>query len=278
MKNEPILQQWENIVERENIVEKENLSPWKATVSSRICRYHFGRTDYIIPPSSSIPCKLRPNAIPSRFPPHEFGEPSAELQSRLEFPSKRPLSSVDNTMSPPAKAAKAASKDEERDELEKKLRDKIKSLQQQLCRSKQKVQSMSEVIETSTEKLNLNVVDTELLQSTVNNLGMKLLLNIKENLNTMPSARRYSDEIKKFALTVYFYSPRAYRYIRSIIPLPNPSLIRKLVCFTAMRTRIHQRGIYIINTRSNQLSHQKGLLSCNRCHGHSQPNCLDSSA
>jgi len=132
MKNQAILQQWENIVERENIVEKENVSPWKATICSWICSDHFEQADYIIPPSTSIPCRLKPNAIPSRFPPHEFGEPSAELQRRLEFPSKRPLSSVDNTMSPPAKAAKAASKDEERDELEKKLRDKIKSLQQQL--------------------------------------------------------------------------------------------------------------------------------------------------
>ena len=58
-------------------------------------------------------------------------------------------------------------------------------------------------------------------------MGMKLLLNLKENLNTIPSARRYSDEIKEFALTVYFYSPRTYRYIPSIIPLPNPSLVRK---------------------------------------------------
>ena len=224
MTNEPLLQQWENIVERENIVEKENMSPWKATISSRICSTHFERTDYIIPPSSSIPCRLKPNAIPSRFPLHEFEGPSAALQSWLEFPSKRPLSSVDNTMSPPAKAA---SKDDERDALEKKLRDKIKSLQQQLRRSKQKIQSMSEVIESLTEKLNLNESDSVLLQSTVDNMGMKLLLNMKENLNTIPSAQRYSDEIKEFALTVYFYSPRAYRYIRSIIPLPNPSLVRK---------------------------------------------------
>ena len=69
---------------------------------------------------------------------------------------------------------------------------------------------MSEVIESLTEKLNLNESDSELLQSAVGNLGMKLLLNMKENLNTIPSARRYSDEIKEFALNVYFYSPRAY--------------------------------------------------------------------
>ena len=201
--------------------------PWKTTGSSRICSNHFEPTDYIIPPSSSTPCRLKPNALPSIFPPHEFEEPSIALQSRLEFPGKRPLSSVDNTMSPPAKAAKAASEDNERDELEKKLTNKIKSLQQQLRRSKQKVQSMGKVIETLKEKLKLDARDAESFHSTVDNLGMKLLFNMKENLNTTPSARRYSDEIKEFALTVYFYSPRAYRYIRSIVPLPNPSLVRK---------------------------------------------------
>ena len=221
MKNESLLEQWEKIVQKENMV------PWKATTSSRICSNHFEPTDYIIPPSSSTPCRLKPNALPSIFPPHEFEEPSIALQSRLEFPSKRPLSSVDNTMSPPAKAAKAASEDNERDELEKKLRNKIKSLQQQLRRSKQKVQSMGEVIETLKEKLKLDASDAESFHSTVDNLGMKLLFNMKENLNTTPSARRYSDEIKEFALTVYYYSPRAYRYIRSIVPLPNPSLVRK---------------------------------------------------
>lgn len=218
MKNEPVLEQWENIVQQQNMC-----SPWKATGSSRICSNHFKQTDYINPPSLSVPCRLKPNALPSIFQPHEFEEPPVVL----EMPNKRPLSSVDNTMSPPAKAAKAASEDDERDELEKKLRKKIKSLQQQLRRSKQQVQSMSEVIETLKEKLNLDASDAESLRSTVDNLGIKLLLNMKENLNTVPSARRYSDEIKEFALTVYFYSPRAYRYIRSIIPLPNPSLVRK---------------------------------------------------
>ena len=223
MRNEQALKQ------REKIVQKENMClPWKATSASRICSNHFEPTDYIIPLSSSVPCRLKPKALPSIFPPHEFEEPPIALQSRLQMPSKRPLSSVDNTMSPPAKAAKTASEDNRRDELENKLRQKIKSLQQQLRRSKQQVQGMGEDIETLKEKLNLDANDVESLHTTVDDdLGIKLLLDMKQNLNTTPSARRYSDEIKELALTVYFYSPRAYRYIRSIIPQPNPSLVRK---------------------------------------------------
>jgi len=41
--------------------------------------------------------------------------------------------------------------------------------------------------------------------------------------------RRYSDEIKKFALTLHFYSPRAYNFVRKFVPLPNKSLISKWV-------------------------------------------------
>ena len=49
----------------------------------------------------------------------------------------------------------------------------------------------------------------------------------KSNTTTSPCGRRYTDDIKEFSLTLYFYSSKAYEYVRSIIPLPSPSLIRK---------------------------------------------------
>ena len=33
-------------------------------------------------------------------------------------------------------------------------------------------------------------------------------------------------EVKKFALTVHFYSPRAFQYLRTIFNLPDPRSIR----------------------------------------------------
>ena len=35
--------------------------------------------------------------------------------------------------------------------------------------------------------------------------------------------KRYDDEIKNFALTLYLYSPRAYKYVRSVFYLPHSS-------------------------------------------------------
>ena len=56
----------------------------------------------------------------------------------------------------------------------------------------------------------------------------KIQLSIFQNVQKIHRVcRRYTDDIKEFALTLYFYSPKAYQYVRSILPLPNPSLIRK---------------------------------------------------
>ena len=129
-------------------------------------------------------------------------------------------------LSPPEKIAKTASTEEKRDELQTKLRQKIRNLQQQLRRSKQKVKTMNEAIKVLEERSLISSKEAESLQSTFENKHLQFLYNFK-NLKASPSGRRYSDEIKEFAVTLYFYSPKAYKYVRSIIPLPNQSLIRK---------------------------------------------------
>ena len=40
------------------------------------------------------------------------------------------------------------------------------------------------------------------------------------------SGSRYSKEIKEFAISLYFYSPRAYRFVRKSLHLPHPFTIR----------------------------------------------------
>ena len=38
---------------------------------------------------------------------------------------------------------------------------------------------------------------------------------------------RYSEEVKQFAATINFYSPRAYRHLRTIFSLPHPGSLQK---------------------------------------------------
>ncbi len=69
---------------------------------------------------------------------------------------------------------------------------------------------MNEVINVLEEKSLITSREAEGLQSTFENKHLQYLYNLKLNLKASPSGRRYSDEIKEFALTVYFYSPKAY--------------------------------------------------------------------
>ena len=39
-------------------------------------------------------------------------------------------------------------------------------------------------------------------------------------------SQRYADEIKQFALTLHYYSPKAYDFVHKILALPHPSSIR----------------------------------------------------
>ena len=58
-------------------------------------------------------------------------------------------------------------------------------------------------------------------------LQLAMLKNIICNSKGSPASRTYTNNIKELAPTLEFYSPKAYKYLRSIIPLLHPSLIRK---------------------------------------------------
>ena len=116
---------------------------------------------------------------------------------------------------------------DERHEMQKKLKQKVKNLQQQLRRAKQKAKTMDDVITKLKQEKIINAKEAEAMHLSFEDTQLNFLYNFRDNMKAAPSARRYTDEIKEFALTLHYYSPRAYKYVRSIIPLPNPSLVRK---------------------------------------------------
>ncbi len=109
----------------------------------------------------------------------------------------------------------------------KQLKSKIRNLQQQLRRCKSKITKMSDVINSLEQNLIVKSDIADRLHASFDKLQLSIFNNAKNNTTTSPCGRRYTDDIKEFSLTLYFYSPKAYEYVRSIIPLPNPSLIRK---------------------------------------------------
>ena len=151
------------------------------------------------------------NSRPTSFPPSD----SVVVPSEL-----------DPDLPPPAKIRRVDTMDE-RHEIQKKLKQKVKNLQQQLRRAKQKAKTMDDVITKLKQEKIINAKEAEAMHSSFENTQLHFLYNFRDNMKAAPSARRYTDEIKEFALTLHYYSPRAYKYVRSIIPLPNPSLVRK---------------------------------------------------
>jgi hypothetical protein len=117
--------------------------------------------------------------------------------------------------------------DDERPALEEKLKRKIKSLQQQLRRTKAKQQTMADVIHEMEQKLIVTPEDAEYMHAEFDGIQLSIFRDVKNNVSCAPSGRRYSDVVKEFATTLNYYSPKAYEYVRTILPLPHPSLIRK---------------------------------------------------
>lgn len=117
--------------------------------------------------------------------------------------------------------------EQDRKPLENKLKRKIKSLQQQLRRTKAKKQTMGDIIQDLKQKLLLSQEDAELLSAKFDGVQLAIFRDTKNNASCDPRGRRYVDVVKEFATTLNYYSPKAYEYVRSVIPLPQPSLIRK---------------------------------------------------
>ena len=86
---------------------------------------------------------------------------------------------------------------------------------------------MSDVINSLEQNLIVKTEVADRLHASFDKLQLSIFHNAKNNTTISPCGRRYTDDIKEFALTLHYYSSKAYEYVRSIIPLPNPSLIRK---------------------------------------------------
>lgn len=52
------------------------------------------------------------------------------------------------------------------------------------------------------------------LENEFGNLLVPLLQDERRNKNKSFQGRRYSEEVKRFAVTMHYYSPKAYEYCR----------------------------------------------------------------
>jgi len=59
--------------------------------------------------------------------------------------------------------------------------------------------------------------DTDTANIMKNNFTNVFLQNLINNGKVVPKGRRYCEETKQFATTLFFYSPKAYNYVRYVL-------------------------------------------------------------
>jgi hypothetical protein len=89
------------------------------------------------------------------------------------------------------------------------------------------MKSMNQIINQLEKKTLILKQEADLMHNNFDGMKLALFQNVMKNSKRAAKGRRYSDEVKEFAVTLQFYSAKAYTYVRKILPLPHPSLIQK---------------------------------------------------
>lgn len=99
---------------------------------------------------------------------------------------------------------------------------RVNTLSKAVVRMKKKNEVQLKLIKMLQSKVKLQSSQLEVIDGALE----ELMRNEAKNKGK-PSGQRYSVKIKTFAFTVFYYSPKAYRYLRTILTLPAPRSIRR---------------------------------------------------
>lgn len=105
---------------------------------------------------------------------------------------------------------------------------KIKRLQYSNRRLRKRVATLEEILNSLTEK-NLITEDDSVILEKLGGKTKDLLKRMKQKKETGSVQRSYTPELKSFALTLHFYSARAYKYVRKTFDtcLPAPRTLTR---------------------------------------------------
>lgn len=96
-----------------------------------------------------------------------------------------------------------------------KLKTKVKQLQQKVRRQNKSIQNMKDLLKILKDKKLLANLSEELQLEKLDSTTLELFQNVsKNNKDRKPIGYRYNKEIKEFALTLHYYSSKAYEYAR----------------------------------------------------------------
>lgn len=124
-----------------------------------------------------------------------------------------------------SKTVLAASK-EDTDQTISQLRKKVKTLTKRSSRQQKKITQLGELLAELKSKRLLEQEPADVISKCFDSTVLELVQNELGNKDRKKEGRRYSDTVKQFALTIFYYSPQAYEYCRTVLSLPHVSSIR----------------------------------------------------
>ena len=154
----------------------------------------------------------KPACTTSRKPPRKRPAPEEELETHESSPSS------------PTKGELRLLLEVRNDEIVD-LQKKVKTLQQKLRRKTSKIENMGNIIGELKERCLVSPTVASVLDNNFSGVSLDVIRNHFSNKGKKSQGHRHSEEAKRFAVTLHFYSPRAYEYVRTIFDLPHPRSI-----------------------------------------------------
>jgi hypothetical protein len=226
------------------MVKRKNWKPSKSTV---ICSDHFERESYQRPPGIKKRALLKKNAVPTKFPTHPLSMQPTVAKKRRQLHrlniSTEPGPSSEGDKGTPVESDIAIKRGRPKTPNEVRipaLKRTVDKLRKRIIRLQTKARVQKNLLQILQKENKLQAMKME----TINGCLSELVKNETKNKRRMKN-REYSSGVKQFALTMYFYSPRAYAYLRKTLTLPNPRTLRRWLqsydCSPGFLTEVMER-------------------------------------
>lgn len=94
-------------------------------------------------------------------------------------------------------------------------------------RKSAKITTMKDLIRHLKENNKCTTDVQDVLLNNFEGFSLELFNNELQNSKVSNNHKSYTDEMKKFAMTLHFYSPKCYTFVRKNLCLPHPATIRR---------------------------------------------------
>lgn len=91
---------------------------------------------------------------------------------------------------------------------------KIKLLQQKVRRQNKTIKSLKDLLKNIRNQGMLSAEYEDIMLDKFGGMSAEIFKHELKNIGRKPKGRRYSTDIKEFALTLHYYSPKAYAFCR----------------------------------------------------------------